>query len=145
MASMWTVVNNLNEELVQSVMGLVPDGRPEHLFEPIEQWEGERPSGKIRGFYVEWGDGERITTGAAAMKYEIGITIVVGYPVYGWTAARVSDTDKIMRLFQLDGGQSATTGVSYRLVDPEEPPNTEIDEEWTWVSYPLTTVIETTE
>jgi len=145
MANLETIIDALEEDITVKIIQIAPRTNPDKRFKEMRIFEGEPPSGKIRGFYLNWGEAEQVTIGSAARTYKLPVDVVVGYPLEKWQVARIADTDQINRAFGQSAGQTSITGISFRLADPESPPETETTEDWIWKRFHLLSMIETTE
>ena len=140
------VLTALQEEIVLKIANVTPRSNPDKRFDYLPDWDGETPTGKIRGFYIEWEQPDQQTIGSASKTYQQNGTLVVGYPrAVKWHIARITDTDKLSRALSQSAGQSDITGVSFRLMSHDAQPTTEDLDDWIWVRYPLITMIWTTE
>ena len=145
MAAIDVVLDALKEDIIKTISRIKPKKNGDRKFRVLRNWEGERPSGKIRGFYVSLGEAERRTIGSSSRTYTLDCNLVIGYPIEGWDVARIVDTDEVSRALGESAGQTDITGISFRVTDPDAPAETNISDDWIWVTHPIKAVIETTE
>lgn len=151
MASLGSVLTDLEDEIRELIYALTPDmfggvDVPTRFRSPKP---GERSkfrefTGQGRLFQIEWTSVKQRTTGCTHRTFDVGASLVIGYPPNGTDLVRSSDYQIIAdALSDSQGGASTVSGVSFRLVDYDTEPSEDGDEDWLWYTIPLRAVVET--
>ena len=154
MATMGTVLSGLEDELRELLYTLEVDnyGQAEintrfRSPKPTERATFRELTGKSRLFQISWSGIKQRTVGCTTRTFDVAGAITIGYPLHGSDIVRAADYQSICDIIAGTGtdggGQSSTTGVSYRLVNYENEPEAEDVEDWLWYTIPLIAVIET--